>query len=100
MAIVFMNGAFVPLDEARISVRTNALHYGTGLFEGTCGYWNAERRELYVFRLGELRLARVVRGEAPLTSTGARRSTGRPEAGQRRSTFSSRRPARKWRWRW
>lgn len=29
----FMNNQFVPLDEAKISIRTNALHYGTGIFE-------------------------------------------------------------------
>jgi len=70
MATVFMNGSFVPDAEARISIRTNALHYGTGLFEGIRGYWNAERGELYVFRLREhcerfVRNARVLRLSLP-----------------------------------
>lgn len=44
---------FVPLTEARIGVMTQALHYGTALFEGIRGNWNAEKGELYLFRLKE-----------------------------------------------
>jgi branched-chain amino acid aminotransferase len=31
---VWMNGEFVPFEDAKVSVLTHALHYGTGVFEG------------------------------------------------------------------
>lgn len=31
---IWMNGTFVPWDEARVHVLTHTLHYGTGVFEG------------------------------------------------------------------
>jgi branched-chain amino acid aminotransferase len=43
----------VPLAEARIGVMTHALHYGTALFEGIRGNWNAQRHQIYIFRLRE-----------------------------------------------
>ena len=49
----YFNNQFVPLDEARISIRTNALHYGTGIFEGIRAYWNARRTQLFVFKMAE-----------------------------------------------
>ena len=62
----FMNNQFVPLDEAKISIRTNALHYGTGIFEGIRAYWNAHRKQLFVFKMEDhyerlLRNCRVLR---------------------------------------
>jgi branched-chain amino acid aminotransferase len=64
----FFNNQFVPLDQAKISIRTNALHYGTGVFEGIRAYWNAARKQLFVFKLPEhyerlLRNCRVLRLE-------------------------------------
>ena len=47
----YFEGSIRPIDEARISVMTHALHYGTGWFGGLRGYWNNDRRQLYVFRL-------------------------------------------------
>ena len=32
--LIWMNGEFVPWDEAKIHVLTHGLHYGTGVFEG------------------------------------------------------------------
>ena len=52
-AIVYFDGAFMPLAQATISVATHALHYGTGCFEGMRGYWDEEREELYVLKLPE-----------------------------------------------
>jgi branched-chain amino acid aminotransferase len=49
----FFQGKFVPIEEAKISIMTHALHYGTGCFEGIRAYWNAEDQQLYVFRLDE-----------------------------------------------
>jgi branched-chain amino acid aminotransferase len=49
----YFEGAIRPIDEARISVMTHALHYGTGWFGGLRGYWNADQEQLYVFRLSD-----------------------------------------------
>jgi branched-chain amino acid aminotransferase len=49
----YLDGAFVPFADATVSIATHALQYGTGVFEGIRGYWNASREELYIFRLRE-----------------------------------------------
>lgn len=49
----FFQGKFVPIEDAKISIMTHALNYGTGCFEGIRGYWNDQDQELYVFRLPE-----------------------------------------------
>lgn len=46
----FFEGKIVPLAEAKVSVMTHGLNYGTGAFGGLRGYWNAEEEQLYVFR--------------------------------------------------
>ncbi|MDG6927752.1 MAG: branched-chain amino acid transaminase [Nitrososphaerota archaeon] len=48
---VWHNGEFVAWDDARVHVMTNALHYGTGVFEGIRAYYNGN--QLYIFRLRE-----------------------------------------------
>lgn len=50
---VFFGGEFVPLEEAKVSIMTHALHYGTGCFEGIRAYWNQEEEQLHVFRMAE-----------------------------------------------
>ncbi len=47
------NGDFVPLSQAKVSIMTHALNYGTGCFEGIRGNWNAEEKQLYIFRMRE-----------------------------------------------
>lgn len=47
----FFKGQIVPIDDAKISVRTHALNYGTGCFEGIRGYWNDDEQQMLVFRL-------------------------------------------------
>ena len=47
----FFRGEFVPLSEAKVSIMTHALHYGTGVFEGIRGNWNSDRQTIYVFRM-------------------------------------------------
>ena len=47
----FFNGEIVPIEQAKVSVMTNALNYGTGCFEGIRGYWNADESQLFVFHL-------------------------------------------------
>lgn len=46
----YFNGKIVPIEEAKVSVMTHALHYGTGAFGGIRAYWNDEVEELYIFR--------------------------------------------------
>ena len=49
----FFKGQIVGIEDAKISVRTHALNYGTGCFEGIRGYWNVEEQQMLVFRLRE-----------------------------------------------
>jgi len=51
--IAYLDGAFVPFADAKVSIATHALQYGTGVFEGIRGYWNASQEQLFVFRLRE-----------------------------------------------
>lgn len=36
--LIWMNGQMVPQEEAKVSVLTHALHYGTSVFEGIRAY--------------------------------------------------------------
>ena len=47
----FFEGEFVPLKEAKIGVMTHAFNYGTAVFEGIRGNWNADHGQLYLFRV-------------------------------------------------
>jgi len=49
----FFEGKIVPIEEAKVSVMTHALNYGTGCFEGIRAYWNEKEKQLYVFRMPE-----------------------------------------------
>jgi branched-chain amino acid aminotransferase len=44
-------GEIVPIEQAKVSIMTNTFNYGTGCFGGIRGYWNADRQQLYVFRI-------------------------------------------------
>ena len=57
----FMRGEYIPLSDAKVSIMTHALHYGTGVFEGIRGNWNAEKQAIYIFRLRE-HYERLLRG--------------------------------------
>jgi branched-chain amino acid aminotransferase len=47
----FFGGKIVPISEAKVDVRTNALQYGTAVFEGIRCYWTQAEKKNYVFRL-------------------------------------------------
>ena len=49
---IWMDGEFVPWDEARVHVLTHTLHYGLGVFEGIRCYAGANGSGA-VFRLPE-----------------------------------------------
>jgi branched-chain amino acid aminotransferase len=47
----FFEGEIVPIDQAKVSVRTQALHYGTACFGAIRGYWDDRQGQLFVFRM-------------------------------------------------
>ena len=47
----FFKGKVVPIGDANISIMTQVVNYGIGAFGGLRGYWNAEKQQLYVFRI-------------------------------------------------
>lgn len=49
---IWMNGTFVPWDDAKVHVLTHTLHYGLGVFEGIRCYRRADGKSA-VFRLRE-----------------------------------------------
>jgi branched-chain amino acid aminotransferase len=49
----FFQKQIVPLEQAKVGVMTHALNYGTAVFEGIRGNWNAEEQKIYLFRLEE-----------------------------------------------
>lgn len=48
--IVYFDGRYMPLAEARVGILTHALHYGTGVFEGIRSHWDERAQELFVLR--------------------------------------------------
>ena len=51
--VAFHKGQFVPLEQASVGIMTHAFHYGTAVFEGIRGNWNAEDQRTYIFRMRE-----------------------------------------------
>lgn len=52
-ALAFFRGKIVPISEAKVSVMTHALHYGTAVFEGIRGNWNDTQGKMFIFRMKE-----------------------------------------------
>src|SRR6266568_5431597 len=68
----FMNGEFLSVERAVISIRTHGFAYGTACFEGIRGYWNEQDQQIYVFRLREhyerlLRSCKILQITLPYT---------------------------------
>ncbi len=68
----YFNRQIVPIEDAKISIMTHTFNYGTGCFGGIRGYWNPERKKLYVFRIQDhyrrfLDSARLLRAELDYT---------------------------------
>jgi branched-chain amino acid aminotransferase len=51
-SFIWLDGAFVPWDDAKVHLLTHTLHYGLGVFEGIRCYRRADGRAA-VFRLNE-----------------------------------------------
>lgn len=49
----YFEGRIVPMSEAKVSIATHALNYGTACFEGIRGYWNAQQEQLYLLKMRE-----------------------------------------------
>ncbi len=51
--VVWFEGRFVRLADAKVSALTHAFNYGTGVFEGIRGYYERQKKELFLFRMVE-----------------------------------------------
>ena len=47
----FFEGKIIPMSDAKVDIRTNALQYGTAVFEGIRCYWSQAEKKNYVFRI-------------------------------------------------
>lgn len=56
---VFINGDIVPFDDGKVHVSSAAFKFGTAVFEGLRGYWNEDRKQLYLFQM-ERHMRRLV----------------------------------------
>ena len=71
-AWAFLDGKYVKIADAKVSVMTHAFNYGTGVFEGIRAYWNASHEQLYALHLSEHfgrlhRSCRIMRISLPYT---------------------------------
>jgi branched-chain amino acid aminotransferase len=69
----FFKGQIVSIDQAKVSIMTHALNYGTGCFEGIRAYWNETVGQLYIFRPREHfermhRSCRILRIQLPYSA--------------------------------
>jgi branched-chain amino acid aminotransferase len=72
----YFRGNIVPVDEAKISIATHALQYGTGAFAGIRGYMDASGESINIFRLADhtkrlMDSAKLLRCELALDAAGA-----------------------------
>ena len=72
LEVAFFEGRFVPFAEAKISVGTHAVQYGTGAFAGIRGYLDADGETINIFRLPDhcarlLNSAKLLRARLPFT---------------------------------
>ena len=51
--VAYFDGDYRPVEECKVSIMTHAFNYGTGLFEGIRGYYNADEDNILIFRLPE-----------------------------------------------
>jgi len=49
-AHAYFEGKIVPFGDAKVSIATHGLNYGTAAFGGLRGYWNESQKKLFVFR--------------------------------------------------
>ncbi len=49
----FFEGKIVPIEQAKIDIRTNSLQYGNSVFEGIRTYWSQSKQKNYIFKMEE-----------------------------------------------
>lgn len=49
----YFEGNLVPYADAKVGVLTHSFNYGTGAFGGVRGYWNEDKKQLYIFRAND-----------------------------------------------
>ncbi|MCR9140848.1 MAG: branched-chain amino acid transaminase [bacterium] len=72
-SIAYHQGAYKALSECKVNMATHALQYGTMVFGGVRGYYNEDRKNLFLFRLNDHfqrlhRSARIMQMQAPLSA--------------------------------
>ena len=70
MEYAFFEGRIVRFVDAKVSIGTNSLQYGTGAFAGIRGYLDADGETVNIFRLPDhaerlLQSSRLLRAELP-----------------------------------
>jgi branched-chain amino acid aminotransferase len=68
----YFEGEIVPFEEAKISIGTHAIQYGTGAFAGIRGYLDQDGETINIFRLVDhttrlLNSGKLLRAELPYT---------------------------------
>jgi len=68
----YFEGEFIPFSDAKISIGTHAVQYGTGAFAGIRGYLDADGETINIFRLPDhcarlLNSGRLIRADLPFT---------------------------------
>lgn len=74
----YFEGEIVPADQAKVSIATHALQYGTGAFGGIRGYLDVSGETINIFRLPDhtrrlMNSARILRSELALDADGLAR---------------------------
>ena len=46
-----LDGEIVAFDDAKVHILTHTFNYGTGVFEGIRGYWNARRTAIQAWAI-------------------------------------------------
>jgi branched-chain amino acid aminotransferase len=49
----WMNGQFIPWDEAKVHIASSCVTEGSSVFEGIRAYWNPSQEQLYLFKTEE-----------------------------------------------
>jgi branched-chain amino acid aminotransferase len=71
----YFEGQIVPSDEAKVSIATHALQYGTGAFGGIRGYLDVSEESINIFRLPDhtrrlMNSSRILRSSLKLDADG------------------------------
>lgn len=75
----YFRGEIIPVEDAKVSIATHALQYGTGAFAGIRGYMDVSGESLNIFRLSDhtrrlMDSAKLLRAELAVDAAGAARA--------------------------